>query len=208
MILWAIVPVKPLQHSKSKLLEVLSREEIALLGRQLLTRTLETVAQVPEIEHTLVVSRDSEALAIAREHGAKTVTERGSPELAAALARASLVVQSHGVSSVLVLPADLPLLTSEDIRRLILLAGTPPEILVVPDRRGSSINAILSSPPDLMEYDFGMGSLARHIEKAERAGIKIKICHLPSLELDLDTPGDLKTLQDLLVSSSLIQEKE
>lgn len=208
MILWAIVPVKPLQRSKSKLLEVLTREEIAALGRLLLSHTLETLGQIPEIEHTLVVSRDTEALAIAREHGARTVTERGNPDLGEALIRASLVVRSHGVSSVLVLPADLPLLTSEDISELISLSGNPPEVLLVPDRRGTGTNAILSSPPGLIEYDLRAGSFARHIEQGEAAGAEVKICHLPSLELDLDIPDDLEVLQDMLSKSLLIQEKE
>ncbi len=79
MTVWAIVPVKPLQRAKSRLSKVLSRSERATLGRKLLKHTLEVLAQVPAVERTMVVSRDSEALALARDYDAKTVTERGSP---------------------------------------------------------------------------------------------------------------------------------
>ena len=208
MMLWAIVPVKPLQRSKSKLLQVLTREEVASLGRQMLSHTLQTLAQIPQIEHTLVVSRDSQALAIAREHGARTVTERGTPELGDALVRASLVVQGYGISSVLVLPADLPLITSRDIEDLIGLLGDPPEVILAPDRRESGTNAILSSPPGLLEYDFGPESFPRHLDRAKAAGVNVKICRLPSLELDLDVPDDLEVLKEMLSKTLLIQEKE
>ena len=69
MTLWAIVPVKPLRRGKSRLADVLSLNERTDLNRHLLENTLDTLKDIPEIEHVLVVSRDSEALAMARETG-------------------------------------------------------------------------------------------------------------------------------------------
>ena len=208
MTIWAIVPVKPIQRAKSRLAEVLSRDERATLSRQLLKNTLETLAQVTQVERTLVISRDSEALAIARRQGARTVAEWGSPQLNKALVRASLVAQGYGVSAVLVLPADLPLLTKEDIEKLIYVSGEPPEVILAPDRRGSGTNAILSSPPGLIEYDFGPDSFEQHIERAKAAGARVEICNLPSLELDLDLPEDLEFLQKELMKLEFNPEKE
>ena len=71
MTLWAIVPVKPLRRGKSRLAEVLTQEERKDLNRNLLAHTVDTLAAIPEIEHVLVISRDPEALALAREHGAR-----------------------------------------------------------------------------------------------------------------------------------------
>ena len=59
------------------------------------------------------------ALALARKAGARTVTEHGTPELNQALVRATMVAKEYGAVGVLVLPADLPLLSEEDIRNLI-----------------------------------------------------------------------------------------
>jgi 2-phospho-L-lactate guanylyltransferase len=195
MTIWAIVPIKPMRRAKSRLAKVLSRDERASLSRRLLRHTLETLAQIPRVERTLVVSRDSEALAIARSHGAKTVAEWGHPQLNKALVRASLVAQGYGVSGVLVLPADLPLLTKQDVEKLISASGNPPEVILAPDRRGTGTNAVLSSPPGLIEYDFGPESLGRHMQRAKAAGARVEICNLPSLELDLDVPDDLEYLE-------------
>jgi len=195
MTLWAIVPVKPLRRAKSRLSAVLSRDERAALSRQMLVHTLEVLSKVTEIERTLVVSRDSHALSLARKYNARTVTERGSPELNRALVRATLLARGHGVSSVLVLPADLPLLTVKGIEELIALATDPPVVVIAPDRHGTGTNALLSSPPGLIEYDFGPNSFDRHLAYANHAGVRIEICKLPSLELDVDLPEDLEILK-------------
>lgn len=208
MTVWAIVPVKPLQRAKSKLSNILTQSERALLNRKLLKQTLIVLAQVPVIERTLVISRDSEALALARDYDAKTVTERGSPPLNKALVRASLIAQGYGVTAVLVLPADLPLLTKEDVVKLIASSGAPPEVVIAPDRRGSGTNAILSSPPGLIEYDFGPDSFSKHVKRAEKAGARVVICDLPSLGLDLDDPDDFAAYQAESAEINLSKEQE
>ncbi len=201
MTIWAIVPVKPLRRSKSRLATVLSEEERAELSQRLLVHTLEVLNSVPLVEHTLVVSRDSKALALARDKGARTVMERGTPELNQALIRATIVAKGYGISGVLILPADLPLISQEDIERLLSLATDPPVVVVAPDRHGSGTNALLSSPPGLIEYDFGPDSLERHKERAKNAGARLEICHLPSFELDVDVPEDLELLESELERS-------
>ncbi len=161
----------------------------------MLTHTLEVLADIPSIERTLVVSRDSRALSLARKLGARTVTERGSPQLNRALIRATLVARRYSVSGVLVLPADLPLLTRQDVEFLIEKASDPPVVVIAPDRRGSGTNALLSSPPGLIEYAFGPQSFPSHVERAKKAGARLEICELPSLALDVDLPDDLAHLQ-------------
>jgi 2-phospho-L-lactate guanylyltransferase len=208
MTIWAIVPVKPLQRAKSRLSNILTQSERASLSRKLLKQTLKVLAQVPAVEQTLVISRDSEALALARGYDAKTVTERGSPQLNKALVRASLIAQGYGVTAVLVLPADLPLLIKEDVEKLIASSGSPPEVVIAPDRRGTGTNAILSSPPGLIEYDFGSDSFSKHVARAEKAGARVVICDLPSLGLDLDDPDDFAAYQAENTEINLSKEQE
>jgi len=202
MTYWAIVPIKPLRRAKSRLAGVLSREERASLSQEMLEHTLEVLKQVPEIERTLVVSRDTHALAIARQHGARTVTERGAPELNNALIRATLVAKTYGVAGVLVLPADLPLIKIDDIRELIKRAQNPPVMVIVPDRHRSGTNALLTSPPGLIEYDFGPESFQRHVARAESAGARLEICEISSVGLDVDLPEDLDFLYGELAEES------
>ena len=197
MSMWAIVPVKPLRRGKSRLSGVLSEDERSELNITLLGHTLEVLQQVKEISNTLVVSRDHAALTIARDMGARTVQEDGAPLLNTALKRATVIAQIYASSSVLIIPADLPLMQPSDIQTLISLAIDPPVVVIAPDRHGTGTNALLLNPAGLLEYSFGPGSFQKHCEKAKLIGARLEICTLPSLELDLDLPEDLEILRKL-----------
>jgi len=192
MTLWAIVPVKPLRHGKSRLASVLNQEERADLNSRLLVHTVDTLAAIPEIEHVLVISRDPAALSLAREHGARTVQENGAPQLNIALARATVVVQSYLTRGVLIVPADLPLITPEDVGLMLDRAKNPPVVVVAPDRHRQGTNALLVCPVGLIEYDFGPNSFEHHCQRARKTGARLEICELPSLALDMDLPEDLE----------------
>jgi 2-phospho-L-lactate guanylyltransferase len=49
-----------------------------------------------------------------------------------------------------------------------------------------------------MAPSFGPGSLARHALLARAAGADVRVAALRSLELDVDTPGDLAALRSAL----------
>ena len=197
MTLWAIVPVKPLRRGKSRLSGTLSVDERTHLNQLLLEHTLKTLTNLKEIEQILVVSRDPAALSLAREHGARTVREAGSPKLNTALKRATVVAQLYATRGVLVLPADLPLITREDILALVDRAKKPPVVVIAPDRRKEGTNALLICPAGLIEYDFGPGSFERHCERARQAGATLEVVNLPSLSLDLDLPEDLDMVVEM-----------
>jgi len=191
MTTWAIVPVKPLRRAKSRLSSVLGAEERLELSREMLNRVLEALAKVPEIERTLLVSRDSEAMALARHHGARTLSERPPIDLNQALQQATRAAVGSGASAVLVVPADLPLVTAGDLRALVYLAESPPVLVIAPDRRQAGTNAMLASPAGLIEYAFGPSSFDRHRALALAAGARVLVCDRPGLALDLDLPEDL-----------------
>ena len=173
----------------------MSEDERTALNQELLERTLKILSAVKELDQVLVVSRDPQALTVARNHGAKTVQEDGQPHLNTALARATVMAQVHSIRGVLVLPADLPLLTPDDVRALIDRAAKPPVVVIAPDRHGKGTNALLMVPAGQIEYDFGEGSFQRHCERAKKSGARLEIVELPSLGLDLDLPEDLEMIR-------------
>lgn len=200
MTLWAIVPVKPLRRGKSRLAGTLSEDERTALNRTLLQNTLQTFSDLKEVEEVLVISRDPHALTIARNYGARTVREDGQPGLNTALQRATVVAQIYATGGVLVLPADLPLITREDVLTLVERACEPPVVVIAPDRHEKGTNALLISPTGLIEYDFGENSFQRHCQRAREAGARLEIVDLPTLGLDLDLPEDLELIRKLELS--------
>jgi len=198
MTIWAIVPVKPLRRGKSRLSEILTEDERAALNQELLERTLGTLSTLKELLQVMVVSRDPQALAIARNYDAITVLEDGHPHLNTALTRATVVSQLHSSQGVLILPADLPLLERSDVMALMERAvGRAPVVVIAPDRRGNGTNALLTVPAGIIEYDYGEGSFKRHCEHAAKMGAHLEVVKLPSLALDLDLPEDLKMVKKM-----------
>ena len=126
MSLWAIVPVKPIRRGKSRLSEILSEEERAKLNHQLFIHTIEILKQVDTVSDILVVSRDSDVLTEARDLDVRTVTENGTPELNPALYRASLFSKAFSTEGVMIVPADLPLLTPDDVEAFLGMRSTSP----------------------------------------------------------------------------------
>jgi 2-phospho-L-lactate/phosphoenolpyruvate guanylyltransferase len=198
MTIWAIVPVKPLRRGKSRLSGVLTEDQRTALNMYLLAHSVDTLKATPEIEQVLVVSRDPAALALAREHGARTVQENGAPQLNVALTRATIVAKNYATNGVLIVPADLPLIIPQDIRIMLEFIHDPPVVVVAPDRHHLGTNALLVCPIGLIQYDFGPDSFQRHCERARQAGARLEICELPSLALDVDLPEDLHLASALL----------
>jgi 2-phospho-L-lactate guanylyltransferase len=203
MTLWAIVPVKPLRRGKSRLAGILTEDERADLNRTLLQHTLETLTTLKEVEEVLVISRDPQVLTIARNYGARTVREDGQPDLNTALNRATVIAQVYATRGVLVLPADLPLISREDALVLVERADDPPVVVIAPDRHQKGTNALLIAPAGLIEYQFGENSFQRHCNLVQRAGARLEIVNLPSLGLDLDSPEDLEIVRNLENTLSL-----
>lgn len=202
MSIWAIVPVKPLKESKSRLAAALPAAEREAISRSFLVHTLEVLAQVRGIDRTLVITRDFDALSIARKHGAHTVTESGTPELNNALSRASEVAASFGAHALMVLAIDLPLVQPADIEEVLSAAAAPNSVVVAPDRREDGTNAIAMHPPLLIPYAFGNGSFPRHLALARERGVAVRICRSPRLALDVDLPEDLELYRDGAMGSA------
>lgn len=203
MTIWAIVPVKPLNRSKSRLSTVLTIEQRESLSREMLERTLHTLSTVESIGGTIVVSRDSAALSLARGLGAQTLQESGAPELNASLTMATQVVASWNACGVLLLASDIPLLQAGDIENMIALAKHPPVVVIGADRREEGTNAMLVKPPALFAYEYGFGSLQRHRAAAQAAGADVHVYRSPTLGLDVDIPADLDLYREMLVEREL-----
>ena len=97
------------------------------------------------------------------------------------------------------MPGDCPALEPAEVDGAARRAPGP-GVVIVPDRHGAGTNALLIAPPEAIEPAFGPGSFARHAALAHAAGARVRIGRLPSLELDVDTPGDLAALRAALAA--------
>lgn len=191
MNVWAVVPVKPLNRAKSRLSDELSPERREGLAARLLEHTVSTLVPLRQIKGVLVISRDTKALSLVRDLGAQTVQESGTPELNNALYRATQVLRARGADAVLVVPADLPLLTEDDVCEMVHLGRYSNSVVIAPDYLGQGTNLLLVRPPGIIPYSFGENSFENHKRLAHEANATVMIYHSDRVALDIDTPEDL-----------------
>ena len=201
MSLWAIIPVKPLKRAKSRLAAALPPDARYELAQAMFRHVLSVALSARSVTGALVISRDTKALTIAREMGAKTLQEGADSNLNPALLRATMVVRTWRADAVLVLPADLPFITDEDIEGMAALS-LDSSIVIATDSAQDGTNALLVRPPGAIEYAYGAGSYARHVAQAQAAGMSARRYDSPRTRLDIDVPDDLQVYQRILAAGN------
>jgi 2-phospho-L-lactate/phosphoenolpyruvate guanylyltransferase len=190
----AVLPVKRFAAAKQRLAAGIDEERRRELAAAMVADVLDAIGEARSIERLIVVTGDPIAQELASKAGAEVVAD---PEDAGHIQAAQAGIaraEAEGAERVALLAGDCPLLDPRELDRL--LTGVPGNYVgIVPDRHGTGTNALLLSPPSAIVPAFGEGSRARHVEAARQAGIPFGIEELPSIELDLDTPGDVIALQ-------------
>jgi len=203
-----VVPLRAIETGKSRLGQALDAEEREVLVLGLLARTLDVLSAWPAARRIYLVTGDHATAELARRArpALTLVSEPRDGGLNAALRAARDAALAAGATCVLMLPADLPLLEVAALDRLLdgadaaLAAGSGrPLVVAAPaDARGGT-NALLVSPPTLIEPSFGEASLEAHLRAAARADATVQLVIDPALGFDLDTPDDLERLDTELV---------
>ncbi len=195
----AILPIKSFVEAKQRLGQQLSPGPRRALAEAMFSDVLTALRRSRAVAEIVVVSSDHGAQRIAGGHGAMVLEDdaRGHSEAALMGIRDAIEV---GVERVLLVPGDCPLLDPRELDGLLERSATPRLAVIVPDRRGTGTNALLLSPPDALAPSFGVDSRARHAAHAEAAGTPYEVVEVPTLALDVDTPGDLEALRERLAS--------
>lgn len=192
---WAIVPVKSLYESKRRLAHILSVEERATLIHQFFVQTLSVLNRTPGVDRVLVVSRDGRILATARSSGAQVLVETAVTGLNTAVTQAVNYAAQEGATAVLILPADLPFIQTEDVAIMVGRKLDSPHIIICADDKGSGTNALLVSPPGDFSFHYGVDSFQQHLYEAARRKRAARIIRAPGLMFDLDTEEDWRKYQ-------------
>ena len=197
MKIWAVVPVKPVAVSKSRLAGVLAPEQRTQLVISMLEHTLSVLAGWPALTGVLLVSADLHIWLIGERYGVDVLREADAPGLNRSLERARDQVLQQGAEALLVVPADLPLLSRDNLNEIMAAAPSAPGVVIAADQLGSGTNTLLLSPADVIPFQFGSGSLAKHTQVAQQAGAALVRIDSPALGFDIDRPQDLERLKSL-----------
>jgi 2-phospho-L-lactate/phosphoenolpyruvate guanylyltransferase len=196
----AVLPVKRFSDAKQRLSLSIAGSHKPSLVRAMVADVLAVIGSVPEIEMTVVVTREQAAAAAARASGALIVEDSEQGQSAAVEVGIAAALES-GAERVLCIPGDCPALDPAELAELLKAHASP--VVVIPDRHLTGTNGLLLAPPRVIAPSFGPGSCARHQELARGAGVACEIATPPSLLLDIDTGADLQALRSRLAGESV-----
>ncbi len=187
-----LVPVKNLADAKQRLSSILSPEERLALAQAMCEDVLQTLARWQSRPPVAVVTSDSFARDLAARFQFEVVADDNSGETSA-IEMATAFCRERGAGSTLVVPADIPLIESSELQKIVDSAPKGGAVLV-PDAAGRGTNAAWRSPSDLFPLRFGNDSFLPHLSAAKATGLPCVVLELPGIARDVDRPEDLREL--------------
>src|SRR4051812_15363597 len=188
-----LVPVKDLRNAKQRLSPALTPEERAALARAMVEDVFDALMPFAGEPGVAIVSGDSWSSQQAKARKFTIVLDTEQTGETAAIEMATIFCGGQGADFSLVFPADIPLITSDDVRGVLDLMPTRGCVIVpAADNRGT--NAILRRPVDLIPLRFGNDSFQPHLAAARATGHEVIVRQFPGIGLDVDRPDDLDAL--------------
>lgn len=186
----AVVPVKALAESKSRLFPERARGDVAALSLAMMSDVIACLRAVQGVARVVVTTPDAAVAHSAQAQGAQALL-RADPGLNAAIEAASAEVAGPG-DGVLVVLGDVAAADPAEVARL--LAAAPERGVALAPSRDGGTSALLRSPKDVIPACFGQDSAKRHREAAAAAGAELVELVLPSLAIDVDRAEDARAI--------------
>ena len=184
----AIVPMKPLANSKTRLAQRYSAGQRAGLVMGMLFQVISAI-QGASISKLWVVGGDQQVRDMAQKFGGLWLEELGcdlNDTLGKAFDRAF-----QQDASALYVAGDLPFLKASDLHSLLQASRRRQNIALAPARRGGGTNSMLLPPGLAFRPQLGPSSFTKHLSQAAALEISVAICSSPGLGMDLDTTEDV-----------------
>ena len=192
--MWGIIPIKSLNQAKHRLKHVLYPDERQEFFNAMFEDVLSTMMSVPDFEQVAVATVCPAAGIIAKKYGAIVLSTSQDEGQTAAVERSAKILDARGITSMLVIPGDVPLVTVEEIKIVLDLHEKAPSMTIVPAQDELGSNCIALSPTIAAPLRFGPNSYFPHLETARKLGLSLQSPKLTGLGLDIDTPEDLLVL--------------
>ena len=189
-----LIPVKSLDNAKQRLGAAYDQAHRTGLAEAMLIDVLTAAIGVRDRIDLYLVTGDPGAQSLAAEFGIGVIPDRRNESETAAIEMATAWCEARGYDTTVVIPGDIPLITADELHR-VLDAAPDAGVLMVPayDRRGS--NCVLRRPAGIIPLRFGNDSFLPHCEAARNTGKPLIVLELPGIGLDIDHPHELDMLR-------------
>jgi 2-phospho-L-lactate guanylyltransferase len=190
-----LIPVKSLANAKQRLASMLDQPTRTRLAQAMLFDVLETLRTCVSPTEVSIVTSDPFAVELARRFEFQIIPDNANRSETDAIEMATRFCEAQGVDSTLVIPADIPLIQSSEIEKILQAAPAAGSVLV-PAADGRGTNAAFRRPAGLFPLRFGNDSFKPHLAAARATEKRCVLLSLPGIALDIDNPSDLRQLAE------------
>jgi 2-phospho-L-lactate guanylyltransferase len=188
-----VLPLKEPERAKTRLTLVLDKAARAKLVMTLFQQNIERLKEFFPEHNILVVTPSERVAKLARAYNLDVLKERYPRGLAAAIEAATNWSLTHGFASQLVLSPDIAHLDVGELTQLLEHARPNPSVLLCA-AKDNGTNAILTTPPDAIDFWFGVNSLPAYQRRALALNLFCQTLNLEHMSFDVDTPVDMEKL--------------
>ena len=189
-----IVPVKEFGRAKQRLAALCPDVRRGLV-EAMFADVMGAVWGAGLIGRTVVVTGEAAIAEQARRWGAAVLPEPEGFDVNEVIDRAVAGLGFGDDEAVLILAADLPLVTADEILALAAAVPEGPGVVIGRNLAGEGTNALVRRPPLAVPAAFGPGSFGRYLAAAMARNLPVRVLDLPGVALDIDTPQDLARLK-------------
>jgi len=187
----ALIAIKDRARCKKRLCEALDERARRDLVQSMLMHVLDATRNAHTVQQVIVVSPERDAVPA----DIPVLTDAG-VGLNDAFGVAHQTVQAMNYRELLLLPADLPLLTSAEVDHLV-RASRRGGFAIAPDSADRGTNALCLDAASPFNFQFGSDSKRLHLLEASRQRLGAQVLRLSGFAFDTDTPEDVRALRDM-----------
>jgi 2-phospho-L-lactate guanylyltransferase len=189
----AVVPVKKLSESKTRLSQTLSLSNRQKLVLVMLEDVLASLSDADLIDQVAVLTPDRQVADRAEDLGARIMMDQTNGGINESIAMVTeYEIRERRGMPLLILPVDVPLVKPTTIDDIIRKVGKPNhDLVVISPSTVRGTNALLRNPPDAIPTHYGVDSFDAHVAEATARNVHVEVHRSEDLEIDVDTPSDL-----------------
>ncbi len=190
---WAVIPVKGLTESKTRLSTYLQGDKRRILVEALLDDVLSAIVRSKVYGTIKVISPDENVGSRIQSQEVSFLKQTGIGLNRAVEQANRLATLGHARSLTTVL-ADIPLVEPGDFKEVASLGSHRRRVVMAPSMKGGT-NVMLTAPPGVVSPGYGRWSYSKHLRRAQVSGMSAYSLSNPRLSFDIDTMSDLVELR-------------
>ena len=188
----AIIPVKTFSNAKTRL--DLSQHQKEDLCKVMLEEILHIISISPQIEKTIIVTKEEKAIEIGKKFNAIIIIDEKEESVNSAVALADKYLLENDFHASIVFPQDIPYIKTQDIDFMLNYKMHPNFAIIVPSRRFDGTNALVRMPIDLMKTHYDEDSYKIHMSTAKKHTVNVAMVFVKRIMWDVDNDKDLEFL--------------